>query len=408
MTLQLNDQLRERALRAVDKEALYGEDIDLATFNHQGNQHQQLVSLADLDPGALDILTQVGLEVGENDRSGTFLQMDTDVVCNTVNIPGVEVMDIDEALAKYDGLKDYYWTAVPVDTDKYTADVFLNQTKGYFIRVLPGAKVRYPIQSCLYIDTEKFKQSVHNIIIVEEGGELELINGCAVSHQLKEGLHIGVTEFFVKKDAKLTFNMIHDWSKDVVVRARTVGYVDEGGSYTSNYVALHPVKSIQMFPTTYLRGEGATARYNSILWAHEGSVLDVGGRVVLQAKDTNAEVLSRAVTTGGSVIARGDLIGEVADIKAHLSCDGLVLEKGGIIHAIPELQALDPEVTMSHEAAVGKVAQEEVEYLMSRGLSEEEATSLIIRGFLNVDIPNIGDELVKAIEEVMKLTEAGM
>ena len=105
-----------------------------------------------------------------------------------------------------------------------------------------------------------------------------------------------------------------------------------------------------------------------------------------KAEDTRAEIIARAISNGGRIISRGDLIGEVTGVKAHLECRGLLL-KGGLIHAIPELRGKVDGVEMSHEAAVGKIAQEEIQYLMSRGLGEDEVTSTIVRGFLSVDIP---------------------
>jgi len=140
--------------------------------------------------------------------------------------------------------------------------------------------------------------------------------------------------------------------------------------------------------------------------AAPGSVMDVGSRVILEAPGTRAEVISRAVTRGGEIIARGQIVGEVPGIKAHLECHGLILDRGGRIYAIPELDGKDPDVDMSHEAAVGKIAQEEVEYLMARGLSEEEATAAIVRGFLNVKIEGLPPQLEREIQRLMEESES--
>jgi len=140
--------------------------------------------------------------------------------------------------------------------------------------------------------------------------------------------------------------------------------------------------------------------------APPGSDLDVGAKVFLQAKGTRAEVISRTISTGGTIRARGFLIGEVPEVKAHLECRGLLLSEEGIIHAIPELEGRKKGVDLSHEAAVGKIAQEEIEYLMARGLSEDEATAIIVRGFLNIEIvglpPALRSEIDRAIEESEK------
>ncbi|MDP2800036.1 MAG: SufD family Fe-S cluster assembly protein, partial [Deltaproteobacteria bacterium] len=130
--------------------------------------------------------------------------------------------------------------------------------------------------------------------------------------------------------------------------------------------------------------------------------------VILKAPDTRAEIISRAISTGGKIIARGLLVGEVPGIKAHLECKGLILSEKGIIRAIPELEGQASGVDMSHEAAVGKIAQEEIEYLMARGLSEEEATSTIVRGFLNVQIDGLPAELQAEIDAAVKESEKAL
>jgi uncharacterized protein len=183
--------------------------------------------------------------------------------------------------------------------------------------------------------------------------------------------------------------------------------VEEGGRYISNYILLRPVKTVQMYPTVTLNGEGAVARIQSILIAHPGCELDVGGRVILKAPHTRAEIIARTLAIGGVSIARGHLVGLVPDIKAHLECRGLILG-AGVVYAIPELEGRAAGVDMSHEAAVGKIAAEEVEYLMARGLDEEEAVSTIVRGFLNVKIEGLPTALEEEMEHAIQETGKGL
>ena len=136
--------------------------------------------------------------------------------------------------------------------------------------------------------------------------------------------------------------------------------------------------------------------------------MDLGSRVILEAPQTRAEIISRTVCYGGEVIARGHLIGKAEEIKAHLECQGLMLSDEGYILAIPELEAHVSNVDMSHEAAVGKIAREEIEYLMARGLSEEEATSLVVRGFLNVRIEGLPPELQERIDKAIEESRKGL
>ncbi|MGD8844113.1 MAG: SufD family Fe-S cluster assembly protein [Desulfobacteraceae bacterium] len=330
-------------------------------------------------------------------RAGTFFQKDTTVVHCSTRQEGLEIVPMRRALENYDWIGRYYWQPVPVDTDKYTATAELQLHDGYVIRALPGSRSIYPVQACLYMDKNKLQQNVHNIVIVEEGAELHIITGCVVSPHLETGLHVGISEFFVKRNAKLIFTMIHNWTDQVDVRPRSAAQVEAGGLFVSNFISLKPVGSLQMDPVAFLTGQGAVTRIYSIIAGSPGARYDVGGRVFLKQPNTRAEIIARTISNGGHITARGHMIGETPGIKAHLECHGLILN-GGVIHAIPELEGQTDNIEMSHEAAVGKIAQEEILYLMARGQTEEQAVSTIIRGFLNVDIPELPPPLKKEID----------
>jgi len=399
--------LDEKARQAKEKKAGLGPDIDLDAYESEAVAHEYVEDLHVLSEADKKRMILAGVDAEEKDRSGTFIQKDTVVVHAHSKQEGLEVIPIKDALKKYDWVQDYYWKLVAVDADKYTARAQLDLHNGYVIRALAGSKVIYPVQACMYLEKEGLSQNVHNIIVAEEGSELHIITGCATAPHLQRGLHVGISEFYVKKDAKLSFTMIHYWAEEMMVRARSVGRVEEGGLFLNNYICMRPVKSLQMYPTTHLVGKGAVARFYSLLVGSPGSEMDVGGRIFLKEPDTRAEIISRAITNGGNIIARGDLIGEVPGIKAHLECRGLIL-KGGTIHAIPELQGMVDGVEMSHEAAVGKIAQEEILYLMSRGLSEDEATATIVRGFLSVDIPGLPPQLKAEIDRAVEQSDKDM
>jgi len=399
--------LEEKARQAKEKKAPLGPDIDLDAYESEALPHEYVEDLDILSEADKKRMILAGVDAEEKDRSGTFIQKDTVVVHAHSKQEGLEVIPIKDALKKYDWVQDYYWKLVAVDADKYTARAQLDLHNGYVIRALAGSKVIYPVQACMYLEKEGLSQNVHNIIVAEEGSELHIITGCATAAHLRRGLHVGISEFYVKKDAKLSFTMIHHWAEEMMVRARSVGVVEEGGLFLNNYICMRPVKSLQMYPTTHLVGKGAVARFYSLLVGSPVSEMDVGGRIFLKEPDTRAEIISRAITNGGNIIARGDLIGEVPGIKAHLECRGLIL-KGGAIHAIPELQGKVDGVEMSHEAAVGKIAQEEILYLMSRGLSEDEATATIVRGFLSVDIPGLPPQLKAEIDRAVEQSDKDM
>jgi len=394
---------RDKAKAAAAKPAALGEDIDLGIYASSAEEQPYQADPSKLPAKVKERMLGAGVILDDvSQRSGTFIQMDNAPVHSSVRQEGVEVMAVSQALEKYDWLSDYWWQAVAVDTDKYTANIELSQHNGYFIRALPGNKTIYPVQACLYLAKARLAQNAHNIIIAEEDSELHIITGCTTASNEEAGLHLGVSEFYIKKGAKVSFTMIHNWNPEVAVRPRTTAILEENGLFLSNYVLMKPVRSLQMYPTARCVGENAVVRFNSILVAAPGSSLDVGSRAILDAKGAKTEIISRAITTGGSIIARGYVEGNAPDVKGHLECRGLILMGGGIIHAIPELKGTLAGVDLSHEAAVGKIAEEEVEYLMARGLTRSEATATIVRGFLKVDIeglpPLLSAELQRAIE----------
>lgn len=400
------EQLREKALKAVNKPAAIGPDIHLEEFDKRPVAHEYMPDekLRMLPAEEQKRLIMAGLDLSEKERAGTYFQKDTAVVHSKSKQKGIEVMPIRKALESHEWIYDYYWKLMAVDTDKYTAAAELDLHDGYVIRALPGEKSVYPVQACLYIDKEGLQQNVHNIIIAEEDSELHIITGCSTSPHTRRAAHVGISEFFVKKNAKLTFTMIHNWAEEMIVRPRSVAQVEEGGLFINNYICMRPVRSLQMYPTTHLVGENAVARFYSIIVGSPETEYDAGARVYLTKPGTRAEVVARTISNGGKIISRGHLIGQVPDIKAHLECKGLILN-GGVIHAVPELEGHADGVEMSHEAAVGKIAQEEIMYLMSRGLSEDEATSTIVRGFLSVDIPGLPPQLKAEIDRAIEASD---
>jgi Fe-S cluster assembly scaffold protein SufB len=381
--------------------------LDVTRFSFAGKD-AGIEDLRALSAQDKERLLMSGVDLDQAGRSGTYLQVDyRSVHCDTCD-PNVEILDITKALQKYDGLPEYFWKAVHKEQDDFTRLAAGQKLHGgYFIRALTGMKIAEPVQSCLFIKGEAVAQNVHNIIIVEEEAELHLITGCATSHAEQSALHLGISEFYIKKGGKLTFTMIHNWGEEVMVRPRTVGMVEEDGAFQNNYVLLKPVASLQSYPTIHLNGPRAVARFNSVIVAPTGSLVDTGNRIFLNAPESRGEIISRTITTGGKIIARGHIIGNSAPAKGHLECKGLILGKG-VIHAIPELEGKVSGVELSHEAAVGKIAQEEIEYLMARGLDEEEATSTIVRGFLNVEIMGLPEKLQKAIEKTIQESEKDM
>jgi len=400
---------KEAALKAKGKPAALGPDLDVGRFTRDAKPWLPCPASSLPEDIARRSLT-VGVRADEGERAGTYFQIDHSIVFQKIQkkFEGkAEIMSTKEAFEKYDWMGDYWWKVVAVDADKYTALAELEWDRGYFIRALEGQKITLPLQACLFISKDNLDQNVHNVIIAEPNSEVQIITGCTVHPNVGRGLHVGISEFFIKEGAKLTFTMIHNWAQNFDVRPRTGALVEDNATFVINYVCLNPVKSLQMYPVAYCKGKNSRARFTSILYGAGDSYLDVGSKAVLQGAGSRAEVIARAIALDRArIYARGLLVGEEEDSKAHLECRGLLLSDDAFIHAIPELIGKVKGTELSHEAAVGKIAEEQVQYLMARGFSELEAQSLIVRGFMDVSILGLPAALQKEIKRIVDTTAA--
>lgn len=316
------------------------------------------------------------------------------------------ILDINQAITAYPWVKEYMWTLVNKNKDEYTKKVFENMDGGYFIWIKKGANITLPLQTCLMVSSGN-EQKVYNMIFVEEDADVKIVSGCTSEHQ-GSAMHIGVTEYFLKENSKLNFTMVHHWNELTTVKPRSAAVVEKDAHFTSNYVCLNPVKEIQMYPVAYCKGENSRTSFNSLIYSAGNSLMDTGFKVQLDGKDSKGEVISRTISAEkGKIISRGILEGNIVS-KAHLECKGLLIGKEAVLHAIPELLSHTDEADLSHEAAVGKIADKEITYLMSRGMTEEEAVSLIIRGFMDVGIFHLPENLQKQIQGLMDQVTLGL
>ncbi len=395
-------KIREKAERALEKKAKYGPDIDLSKYRKKEPSKEDDILRLVSEPAS-----RIGLTEKEISRAG-YVQVDEKIwqgmIIEGLERQGVIVMSTGEALRRYPWVKDYYWRNIPVDLDKYTAAVELyGEGKGYFIYVPPKVRVKMPVYTCLLITSSWEAQLVHNIVIVDDEAELNLITGCAVPHRIAGALHIGVSEFYVGRNAKLSFAMIHAWGRGVHVRPRTGVRVEKGGSYISYYLVYSDVASIQAYPSISL-SEDARTHTASIILGSSRSIYDIGSEAVLTAKGSSAEIVSRVIGRDESWIAARSRIKALApSTKGHIECLGLPLSKNATIIALPELESRVEGAELTHEAAIGKIAEEEIEYLMSKGFTEEEARALILRGFMRVEVPGLPLQTQKLIDATVKL-----
>ena len=401
---------KKRADEAKSKPAKHGEDLDLEDYKPGDSEVSEPESLDSLTEVDRELASEVGFDPDQQKVAGSFMQLDAESILADVLIAqeGLEVIPVSQALKKYDWLSEYLWVNVPVDADKYTATSELEAYDGYFIRAKAGSRIEMPVQTCLMMKRSQSLQNVHNIVIAEEGSELHVVTGCVTPSSVEQSLHLGISEFYVKKNARLTFTMVHRWSEQTDVRPRSAIRVEENGVFLSSYAILSPLKSIQTFPKVRLTGLGAKADLYSVVYGSKDSKYDIGGALSLESPKSSGKVISRSIATDTSeIIARGDLVGLAPQTRARLECDGLLLSDNAVIRAVPMLNARAEGTELSHEATVGKVGAEQLSYLMSRGLDEEEATSLIVRGFVQLQVPDLPPSLQKSIDDAIALALKG-
>jgi Fe-S cluster assembly scaffold protein SufB len=354
---------------------------------------------------------KAGMEADEKDRSGTFYHVNQSTIYSKVNelFQGkIELMDTKAALQKYSWLGEYMWKLVDKNKDEFTRKVAEDWSGGYFMRIMPGAEITFPLQSCLLITQKNLEQRVHNIIIAEEESKAHIITSCVQHSSVPKASHLGVSEIYVKKGATLNFTMIHQWSENTLVRPRSAAEIGDRATFVSNYVCMHPVRDVQMYPAAFCNGTDSTVSFNNILYGKTNSLLDIGSKAVLTGKNSKAEMISRAIAREGSkMIIRGLIEGDSADCRGHLECRGLLIDDEAFLQSIPELIARKKGVEITHEAAVGKISEREITYLMTRKLSRDQAVSLIIRGFMDVSILGLPEALNAEIKRIVEAsTEA--
>lgn len=406
--LQDGDTVKSAVEKAIDKKAAYGPDIDLNRYKEGQKKVDEIEDLKKAPKDVREKMMEVGIVADEKSRDGSLVIIDNAVGhCSLKNTEGMEMMPLSKALKKHEWLKDMVWKLVEPDKDKFTAKTYLEEADGYFIRILEGQHIKNPIQTCMMVSQDKSIQNLHNVVVVEKNASAEILTGCATGKHAGDSLHIGVSEIYVREGGNLTYSMIHSWGDATAVRPRTGIKLEKNAKFANNYVILNPVSTMQSAPVAHLDGEGASCRFNTICLAHKGSDVDTGGTVILNAPKTSAEIISRSITKGGRMVARGRLVGNSDSVKAHLECRSIVLADGGITLAIPELETSVADVEMTHEAAVGKIERDQIEYLMSRGLTEDDAVSMIVRGFLVGGIRGLPEDLEKEIEAAIEQANLG-
>ncbi|MDE1847232.1 MAG: Fe-S cluster assembly protein SufB, partial [Candidatus Micrarchaeota archaeon] len=298
---------------------------------------------------------------------------------------GVIFTDTDNALKKYPEMfKKYFGTIIPSTDNKFAALNTAVWSGGSFIYVPKGVKVKMPLQAYFRINSEKAGQFERTLIIADEGSDVTYIEGCTAPIYMASALHSAIVEIVAHKNAHVRYVTIQNWSKNVynLVTQRAFAYENAYVEWIDGNIG----SMINMkYPSVYLKERGAKGEVLSIAVAGEGQVQDSGGKIYHLAPDTTSRIISKSVSKGSGVTSyRGLLHIDKAAVRAKstVRCDALLLTENAKTNTYPYMNISADDADISHEASVGKIGEEQLFYLMSRGLSEEEAIAMIVLGFI--------------------------
>ena len=342
--------------------------------------------------------------------AGVGAQYESEVVYHSLREDlakqGVLFLDTDTALKEQPELfKKYFAKIIPPEDNKFAALNSAVWSGGSFIYIPPGVKVDMPLQAYFRINAENIGQFERTLIIADEGSEVHYIEGCTAPVYSSESLHVAVVELLAHKDAKLRYTTIQNWSNDVYNLVTKRAYAYEGA--TVEWIDGNIGSKLTMkYPGIYLMGRKAYGETLSVAFAGKNQHQDTGAKMVHLAPDTTSKVTSKSVSrANGRSTYRGLL--KVAkgatNVKATVRCDALLLDDTAKTDTYPYMEIDQEDATVTHEATVGKIGDEQIFYLMSRGFSEDEALSLIVNGFMEPFTKELPMEYAVELNRLIKL-----
>lgn len=320
--------------------------------------------------------------------AGVGAQYDSEVVYHNVReevkSQGVIYTDMESALREHeDMVKKHFMKLVPPRDHKFAALHGAVWSGGSFVYVPPGVSVEIPLQSYFRLNAPGAGQFEHTLIIVDKGANLHFIEGCSAPKYNVANLHAGCVELFVAEDARLRYSTIENWSKNMFNLNTKRAIVEKGG--TIEWVSGSFGSRVSyLYPMSILKGDNSRMDYTGITFAGNGQNLDTGVKVVHNGKNTSSHMSSKSISKdgGASTFRSAVVIGENADnSKSSVSCESLMLDSKSKSDTIPVMDIRNDKVDMGHEAKIGKISDDTIFYLMSRGMTEIEAKAMIVSGF---------------------------
>ncbi|MGC9137828.1 MAG: Fe-S cluster assembly protein SufB [Thermoplasmata archaeon] len=349
-------------------------------------------------------------EIERKYLSGSVAQLDSEGVYANIKRQleekGVIFLDSDSALKKYPDLfKEYFFRIVPVMDSKFSALNGAVWSGGSFIYVPENVRVDLPLMTYFRMNMMQEGQFEHTIIIAEKGSYVSYIEGCTAPIYNVTSLHSAVVEVYVKENAHVKFTTVQNWSRDILnlsterARVERMGRMEwVSGSLGSRVTML--------YPSSYLVGEGATASHLSISLASDHTWKDNGSKVIHFAPNTSSKIISKSISLkGGTTVFRGLVRIPKGSFNSvsHVQCDALILDESSRNFTFPHNEVYEESATVTHEASAGRIGEEQLFYIMSRGLTEDEARSMIVLGFLDDVMKEIPLEFSLELNRLIKL-----
>ena len=397
----------------------FGPDLGSLTFDdyiYYIKSSEKTVNRWDQVPESIKkTFDQLGIREAEQKYlAGVSTQFESEVVYhNTIKELeelGVLFCDTDTAVKLYpDLVKEYFGKIVPSEDNMFASLNTAVWSGGSFIYVPKGVKIEKPLQSYFRINTEQMGQFERTLIIVDEGASLNYVEGCTAPIYSKDSLHAAVVEIFVKKNGYCRYSTVQNWSKNIVNLVTKRAWVEENGQM--EWIDGNIGSNINMkYPACILAGPYAKGTTFSIAFAGEGQIQDTGAKMIHLAPYTSSQIISKSISKGGGKVNYRGLVRHNKNAlyaRSHVECDTLMLDEKSLSDTIPTNIVQNPTSFIEHEASVSKVNEEQLFYLMSRGLTEEQATEMIIMGFIEPFAKELPMEYAVELNQLIKLEMKG-
>jgi Fe-S cluster assembly protein SufB len=323
---------------------------------------------------------------------------------------GVIFLSIEDGLRQHPDLfREYFGTVIPIEDNKFAALNSAVWSGGSFVYVPKGVKVDLPLQAYFRLNVANIGQFERSLIIADEGSQIHYVEGCTAPQYTTDSFHSGVIEIVVKKGARMRYSTIQNWSTNVFNLVTQRALVYENGNM--EWVDANLGSKVTMkYPSCYLMERGAHGEVLSMAFAGPGQHQDAGGKMVHFAPDTSSKITSKSISKGGGRTSYRGLLKVykgATNVRSNVVCDALLLDPQSRSDTYPSIEIDEQDVTIGHEASVSKVGEEQLFYLMSRGLSEEEATTMVVSGFIEPLVKELPMEYAVEMNRLIQIQMAG-